>query len=417
MTDLPSIKTRHLDIIEKYGGKHGGKLVAAITAAQVAAPIVKAGYAWTKKHENYTITVSGTDDIYPDLHEWLLAQIPESERRALIASTGRNKHHLTSEDDGEDVFPPVRLSYDGSRSQEVWLDNCKITITVHRDNVSSTSSEKSLSENWQKYTERITFTATNTEGRDAIVRMLEELQCIKFQKFGPPPLFIPYRYGGSWHKRGDLPSRTLDSVILKEGQTERLVRDLEVFLASEDQYTRSSQPWHRGYLFHGEAGTGKTSIARALANHFNLPTYYLPLGDLDKDADLMSLVSSIDPRSMLLLEDVDIFHVMTERNDEDGGTTLAAMLNALDGVWTPHGLITVMTTNNREKLDQALIRAGRVDVDEEFTVLDKDQAARLSKWMTGEDRVGESSQFAGKSPADLIKALRDKEQKEALCVL
>src|ERR1035438_2233732 len=143
-----------------------------------------------------------------------------------------------------------------------------------------------------------------------------------------------------------------------------------------------------------------------------MPMYYLPLGDLEKDADLMSLVTDIDLKSMLLLEVVDVFHAATERNDEDG-TTIAAMLNALDGVWTPHGLVTVMTTNNRDRLDDALIRAGRVDVDEEFTALDEDQAAKLSEYITErpcDNRLAES--FAGKSPADLIKALRKTQQEE-----
>lgn len=52
--------------------------------------------------------------------------------------------------------------------------------------------------------------------------------------------------------------------------------------------------------------------------------------------------------------------VATERS-EGVGVTTGSLLNALDGVATPHGLITVMTTNFLEKLDPALIRAGRMD--------------------------------------------------------
>lgn len=418
---LPSIKTRHLDIIEKYGGKHGGKAVAAITAAQVAAPLVKATIAYLRRNEDYTITVSGTDDIYPDLHEWVLARIPEYERKAMIASTSSGYHPSHCSDDDDDNFPPpVRLRYDGSRVQAVSIDGCKVTVTVGREEGLGGGREK-IPDNWRRYLEKITFSATNIKGRDAIVRMIEGLQIEKHKKTGPPPLFIPSRWGGSWMKRNDLPPRTLDSVVLKDGQIERLVKDLEVFLASEDSYARASQPWHRGYLFWGDPGTGKTSVARALANHFSMPIYYLPLGDLDKDADLMNLVSAIPPRSVLLLEDVDVFHAMTERTDEGHGTTVAAMLNALDGVWTPHGLITVMTTNNRDALDDALIREGRVDVDEQFTSLDPDQAERLASYIAGcyrgEDYLANSRTFAGRSPAELIKALRQEEQrKEAACV-
>jgi len=773
ISGLPEVKPRHLDIIEKHGGKHAGKALAVIAAAQVATPIVKSVITWTKKHENYTIAIEGSDDIYPDLHEWVLARIPENERKAMIASTGEGMGRPTYklESPGNVEAPPVYLRYDGSRSQEVIINDHKITVDVERQDASAQGTH--VPDSWKRVLERIIFSTASPEGRDAVIEMIEDLQKIKYEKQGPPPLLIPSRWGGSWNTCKEVPPRTLDSVILKEGQTERLVKDLETFLASEDVYNRVSQPWHRGYLFHGIPGTGKaqpldvgvltptgyvemgdlqehdyviganglptevtgiydqgelpiyriemsdgtsteacadhlwqvqthgnrvkdkpgsvrttqeiiddlydgrersfyipqvvpvkfndhhgseplpidpyllglllgdgcfrntvelcsadpellneaerlagsdttctrwpdrggsaaitmgfrkrtstgnpggqgrsplaqalselglfgllstdkfipdmykrasiqdrhallaglmdtdggaertaavfyssslrlttdmaelvellggtayvsdriplygkhpdrlsgkrayrvslrlpigwcpfrlerkvkqwesrphnppvrsivnidpsrmaearcitvespdnlyvtehgivthnTSIVKALANHFGMPLYYLPLGDVDKDADLMGLVTDINPRSILLLEDVDVFHAMTKRDDEKAGTTIASMLNALDGVWTPHGLITVMTTNNRDQLDDALIRAGRVDVDEEFTALDQDQAARLSKWMWPEQESDLFSQnFVGKSPAKLIKKIRKRQQKEEI---
>ena len=410
---LPAIKTRHLDIIEKHGGKHAGKLLAAIAAAQVATPIIKTSVAWLKRHEDYTITVSGTDDIYPDLHEWVLARIPQQERKAMILSTGEGFGRVRMESDG--TPPPVRLRYDGSRIQEVVVEGNKVMVEVGKDE-GWTGSKDKIPDEWKRFLEKITFTAETPQGRDAIVKMIEGLQTAKYEKTGPPPMLIPSRWGGSWIRRSDLKPRALDSVILKDGQADALVKDLEVFLASEDDYDRASQPWHRGYLLHGAPGTGKTSVARALANHFGMPLYYLPLGDLEKDADLMSLVTDIDPKSMLLLEDVDVYHAMTERDDNEG-TTIATMLNALDGIWTPHGLITVMTTNNRDALDDALIRAGRVDVDMEFSALDENQAAKLSEWITRkpcDNRL--ACEFVGRSPAELIKALREAGQKETACL-
>lgn len=174
-TSLPSIKTRHLDIIEKYGGKHGGKIVAAITAAQVAAPLVKTAVAYLRRNEDYTITISGNDDIYPDLHEWVLARIPRNERRAMIASTGENVSHVRHESSSDDEdIPPVRLRYDGSKPQRVEIDGHLVMVNVHRENMASMGREK-VPEGWRRYLERITFTASNVKGRDATVRMIEGL--------------------------------------------------------------------------------------------------------------------------------------------------------------------------------------------------------------------------------------------------
>lgn len=408
-----------LSVIGRYGGKRGRQAAVAAAAIGSIVPVYKSAKSWydaAKKRTVYTITVPGTDDIYPDLHEWVLGMMPDRKRRALIAHTGseimnpnQGEMACAPDDDGSKAEQPntrspnVRLHYDGSRTQSITLDGTKVTVTVDREDIPN--SDK-IPENWRRVLEKISFTATNIVGRDAIIRRIDDLVEAKKAKPGPPALMMPSRWGGSWDRRMDLPPRTLDSVILKNGQLERLVDDLAEFFASEAEYNRVSQPWHRGYLFSGAPGTGKTSIVKALANHFDMRLYYLPLADIDKDADLLNLVSCVQPRSILLLEDVDVFHAATDRNDADGRTTLSALLNSLDGIWTPHGLVTFLTTNDRSVLDDALVRPGRIDVDEEFTNLDADQASRLFKWFYGLFTLGvTSAKFNGRSPAELIGAM------------
>ena len=51
--------------------------------------------------------------------------------------------------------------------------------------------------------------------------------------------------------------------------------------------------------------------------------------------------------------------------------TLSGLLNTLDGVASQEGRILIMTTNHAEKLDDALIRPGRVDKKLEFRLSDK----------------------------------------------
>lgn len=53
--------------------------------------------------------------------------------------------------------------------------------------------------------------------------------------------------------------------------------------------------------------------------------------------------------------------------------TLSGLLNSLDGIFTAHGRILIMTTNHRDILDDALIRPGRCDHKLLFSNCDRNQ--------------------------------------------
>lgn len=383
-----------LSVVERYGGRRGAQFATLAATAQIAAPAIEWTWKRMRREKDFTITITGDDGVYADVHEWVLERIPESERRALLLATSVGKV-------AEEGVDSVRLFYDGSTTQDVRIEGHKLTVRVERENLGGAVSP---AERGRYLLEKVVFTASSAAGRDALIKMIDGLVTAK-RGDTRPPLMVPSRWGGQWNRRGDLPERTLNSVILKDGQLERLVDDLGAFLASEEQYIHDCQPWHRGYLLSGIPGSGKTSVARSLANHFDMSIYYLPLGDLDADADLMTLVTQVEPRSMLLLEDVDVYHAATERTAAKGRTSLASLLNALDGIWTPHGLVTVLTTNNKGALDDALIRKGRIDVDEEFTALDEPQGRRILEWF--ERDTAAAALYEGESPAVLTEDARN----------
>jgi chaperone BCS1 len=56
----------------------------------------------------------------------------------------------------------------------------------------------------------------------------------------------------------------------------------------------------------------------------------------------------------------------TAPTNNNGRISLSALLNILDGVASQEGRVLIMTTNHIEKLDEALIRPGRVDMTIKF---------------------------------------------------
>lgn len=146
--------------------------------------------------------------------------------------------------------------------------------------------------------------------------------------------------------------------------------DIEKFQQSAEWYLNKGVPYRRGYLLYGPPGTGKTSFTQAIAGAMNLNICYLNLsGDRIDDDGLNRALNDAPSHSIILLEDVDGIFVEREavnQGQEGRRVTFSGLLNALDGVRSQEGRILFMTTNHREKLDPALLRPGRCDVQVEL---------------------------------------------------
>lgn len=162
--------------------------------------------------------------------------------------------------------------------------------------------------------------------------------------------------------------RPLESVILDAGVKEAIVADVKEFLSSSKWYYDRGIPYRRGYLLHGPPGTGKSSFIQALAGELDYDIALLNLSERGLTDDRLNhLLTIVPPRTMVLLEDVDVaFANRRIHSDPDGyqgpTVTFSGLLNALDGVASAEERIIFLTTNYVERLDSALVRPGRVDM-------------------------------------------------------
>lgn len=184
-----------------------------------------------------------------------------------------------------------------------------------------------------------------------------------------------YREG--WDATTLRPMRPLDTVHFDKKVKDELVADIENYLKVSTRrfYMERGIPYRRGYLLHGPPGTGKTSLSLALAGYFGLELYLLHLPTIREDGDLEQLFGALPPQCIVLIEDIDAVGLKRQISDEDkkkeneefrvlgrqGHCTLSGLLNVLDGVASQEGRIVLMTSNFADKLDEALIRPGRID--------------------------------------------------------
>lgn len=147
---------------------------------------------------------------------------------------------------------------------------------------------------------------------------------------------------------------------------------------------------------YGPPGTGKSSLSFAIAGYFRLKIYIVSLNSpAMNEESLGTLFADLPKKCLVLLEDIDtagLTHTRDEKpreevkpvesgttvvttndtNNNTGRISLSALLNILDGVASQEGRVLVMTTNHVDKLDDALIRPGRVDMKIKFDLANTD---------------------------------------------
>lgn len=184
----------------------------------------------------------------------------------------------------------------------------------------------------------------------------------KFDTLEPNKLniYVADKYG-DWFKYSKIPSRSLSTIYLEDNIKSQLKNDITKFIDNELEYDKFGIPYKRTYMITGVPGSGKTSIIKALCNEFDRNLCILSINKDFDNSTILNAFKNMREKSFLLIEDIDCLFDKREHKDNPL-ITFSSFINVLDGVLYKHGLICFITTNHPERLDQAILRSGRMDL-------------------------------------------------------
>ena len=334
-------------------------------------------YDFILKHTTTTLVTTSQNIVFHNLLKWLHDEGYADKFRKVKLSNGRYGYN------NRDFTKSV-----GYGSHIIWYKCCPILIQLNK--------EESKSE-YDK--EMITL---KKFGRSH--KIFDDLINQIAKKDDHENMTEMYNYNKSWQFVTRQPYRAMNSVIIPKEVKDKLLNTIDVFLDREDWYIENGIPYQLGILLSGPPGSGKTSVIKALAAYCERTISMLEVGGFS----FIDSLRSVPDNTITVVEDVDaalctrsrnkakekmandevskgeVVETVTDPKAPSGGDEsvedarmqryvalygdrgLSELLNAVDGVMSAHGRILVMTTNHPERLDKALLRPGRVDLNVEI---------------------------------------------------
>lgn len=181
-----------------------------------------------------------------------------------------------------------------------------------------------------------------------------------------------------------------DQLILSDHLHDSVETNLYTPIRRVRELRANGIPVKRGVLLGGTYGTGKT-LAAAVASKIAVEqgVMYLAVDRADELAMAIEFARQYeDPACVLFCEDID--RVVSGERDTD----MDDLLNVIDGIDSKSSnLIVVLTTNDLDSLNPAILRPGRLDAVIEVTPPDAKATERLLRYY-GEDNISEGEDLS-----------------------
>jgi len=158
-----------------------------------------------------------------------------------------------------------------------------------------------------------------------------------------------------------------------ESQIQEIKESVELPLTHPELYEEMGIKPPKGVILYGSPGTGKTLLAKAVANQTSATFLRVVgseliqkyLGDGPRLVRQIFNAAKDNAPSLVFIDEIDA--IGTKRYESTSGgereiqRTLLELLNQLDGFDDRGDVKVIMATNKIETLDPALIRPGRID--------------------------------------------------------
>ena len=186
-----------------------------------------------------------------------------------------------------------------------------------------------------------------------------------------------------------------------ESQVREIKESVELPLTNPELYEDVGIRPPKGVILYGEPGTGKTLLAKAVANQTSATFLRVVGSELIKKylgegpklvREIFRVAEEMSP-SIVFIDEIDAIgakrYDSSSSGEKEVQRTMLELLNQLDGFDTRSDVKVILATNRIENLDPALIRPGRIDRKIEFPLPDEKTKRRIFGIHTGKMSLAE----------------------------